>query len=105
MRIIGTNFMGHDSALFYIDTESKEIFAMSTERVTRIKHDSKDIAPILEKYTFKNVDYVCQGYGNFDAEVRTDLGPERVVGSIQKKAFCDLLQPTYIKDLFPLSLQ
>jgi len=101
MRIIGTNFMGHDSALFYIDTQSKEIFAMSTERVTRIKHDSKDIAPILEKYPFEAIDYVCQGYGNFDAKVRTDLGPERVVGSIQKKAFCDLLQPTYIKDLFP----
>ena len=101
MRIIGTNFMGHDSALFYIDTESKEIFAMSTERVTRIKHDSKDVAPILEKYKFENIDYVCQGYGNFDAKVRSDLGPERVAGLIQKKAFCDLIQPTYIKDLFP----
>ena len=103
MRIIGTNFMGHDSALFYIDTEEKEIFAMSTERVTRIKHDSKDIAPILETYPFENVEYVCQGYGNFDADVRSDLRPERVIGSIQKKAFCDLIQPTYIKDLFPSS--
>ncbi len=101
MRIIGTNFIGHDSALFYIDTVSKEIFAISTERVTRIKHDSKDITPILEKYKFENIDYVCQGYGNFDVEVATDLGPEKVVGAIQKKAFCDLLQPTYIKDLFP----
>ena len=101
MRIIGTNFMGHDSAVFYIDTESKEIFAMSTERVTRIKHDSKDVALILETYPFEDVDYVCQGYGNFEAKVRTDLGPERVAGAIQKKAFCDLIQPTYIKDLFP----
>ena len=101
MRIIGTNFMGHDSALFYIDTESREIFAMSTERVTRIKHDSKDVAPILEKYRFENVEYVCQGYGNFDEKVRSDLRPERVIGSIQKKAYCDLIEPTYIKDLFP----
>jgi carbamoyltransferase len=101
MRIIGTNFMGHDSALFYIDTKAKEIFAMSTERVTRIKHDSKDVGPILEHYPFEDVEYVCQGYGNFDAKVRSDLTPQRVIGTIRKKAFCDLIQPTYIKDLFP----
>ena len=32
MKIIGTNFFTHDSALFYIDTIKKEIFAISTER-------------------------------------------------------------------------
>ncbi len=101
MKIIGTNFMGHDSAVFFIDTKAKEIFAMSTERVTRIKHDSKDPGPILEKYRFEDVDYVCQGYGAFDEKVRTDLGAERVAALIQKKAYCDLLQPKYIKDLFP----
>ena len=101
MRIIGTNFMGHDSAIFFIDTEAKEIFAMSTERVTRIKHDSKDPGPILEVYRWESVDYVCQGYGNFEEKVRTDLGAERVAALIQKKAYCDLLQPKYIKDLYP----
>ncbi len=93
--------MGHDSALFYMDTEKKELFAMSTERVTRIKHDSKDISPILEKYRFENIDFVCQGYGNFDASVRNDLGPEKVAALIQKKAYCDLIKPKYIADLFP----
>ena len=93
--------MGHDSALCYIDTEAKEIFAMSTERVTRIKHDSKDPGPILARYKFEDVDYVCQGYGRFDEKIRTDLGKERVAALIQKKAYCDLLRPRYIKDLFP----
>ena len=101
MRIIGTNFMGHDSSLFFIDTLKKEIFAMSTERVTRIKHDSKDISSILEKYKFDNIDCVCHGYGNFDEPVRTDLGPDKVASLIQKKAYCDLIQPKYIGDLFP----
>ncbi|BDY13571.1 carbamoyltransferase C-terminal domain-containing protein [Hydrogenimonas cancrithermarum] len=101
MRIIGTNFMGHDSALFFIDTQKREIFAMSTERVTRIKHDSKDVSLILEKYRFENVDYVCQGYGNFEEKVRSDLGAEKVAALIQKKAYCDLIQPKYIADLFP----
>ncbi len=93
--------MGHDSALFFIDTKAKEIFAMSTERVTRIKHDSKDVSSILERYRFEDVDYVCQGYGNFDEPVRTDLGPDRIAALIQKKAYCDLIRPRYIKDLFP----
>ena len=101
MRIIGLNFMGHDSALFFIDTRKREIFAMSTERVTRIKHDSKDVSPILEKYRFDNIDFICQGYGNFDAPVRSDLGPEKIAGLIQKKAYCDLIKPKYIADLFP----
>lgn len=92
--------MGHDSALFCIDTEKREIFAMSTERVTRIKHDSKDVAPILQRYDFEGVEFVCQGYGKFDEKVRSGLGPERVAALIQKKAFCDLIRPRYIKDLF-----
>ena len=101
MRIIGTNFMGHDSSVFFIDTEAKEIFAVSTERVTRIKHDSKDPGPVLGEYRFENVDYVCQGYGNFEEKVRSDLGPEKVASTIQKRAFCNLLRPKYIQDLFP----
>ena len=101
MRIIGVNFMGHDSALFFIDTGAKEIFAMSTERVTRIKHDSKDISAILERYRFEDIDYVCQGYGNFEESVRSDLGADRVASLIQKKAYCELIKPKYIKDLFP----
>ena len=56
MVIIGTKYCGHDSALCVLDTKKKSIFAMSTERVTRIKHDNMDITPILGEYKFHNVD-------------------------------------------------
>ena len=62
MRIVGTKYCGHDSALCILDTDKKTIFAISTERVTRIKHDSLDITPILDKYLFHSVDYVSHSY-------------------------------------------
>ena len=79
MKIMGANSFGHDTALFHIDTIKKEIFAMSTERVTRIKHDSMGIGPILEKYSFSDVDYFCHGYGDFDEPVE---GIEGLRGSL-----------------------
>ncbi len=99
MNIIGTLFYGHDSALFHIDTTKKTIFAISTERVTRIKHDDIDIAPILEKYQFPHVDYVCHGYNNFDESTPGDLRLYRILRLHRQKALRRLIKPTYIKDL------
>lgn len=56
MRIVGTKYCGHDSALCLLYTKQKTVFAMSTERVTRIKHDYLDITPILGAYQFDSVD-------------------------------------------------
>ncbi len=39
MIIIGSKFYGHDSAIYQIDTEQKTVFAASTERISRKKHD------------------------------------------------------------------
>lgn len=55
--IFGTKFYGHDSSIFVIDPEKKDIFAIQTERITRFKHDT--IFPIesIKKYlTYKNID-------------------------------------------------
>ena len=46
MKIVGTKYCGHDSAICILNTKKRTIFAMSTERVTRIKHDQIDITPI-----------------------------------------------------------
>ena len=56
MRIVGTKYCGHDSALCLLDTDKKTVFAISTERVTRIKHDYLDITPILDAYQLDIVD-------------------------------------------------
>ena len=99
MKILGTHFYGHDSAIFHIDTEERTIFAMSTERVTRIKHDDVDVSPILQKYDFSKVDHVCHGYNNFDESVPGDLRLYRILRIERQKAWRRLLKPRYIKDL------
>ena len=66
MRVVGTKYCGHDSALCLLDTKQKTVFAMSTERVTRIKHDYIDITPIIEAYDFGSVDYVAHSYSDFE---------------------------------------
>jgi carbamoyltransferase len=50
IKIIGNKFYGHDSALFCMDPKNKIIFSISTERITRIKHDVGTIEPILQNY-------------------------------------------------------
>lgn len=98
MKIIGSKFYGHDSAIFYIDTIKKEIFAISTERVTRIKHDTMDISPVLETYEFTDIDYFIHGYTNFKTGL-DGMSITDVVELEQQKAFRKLFRPKYIKDL------
>ena len=100
MRIVGTKFCGHDSALCLLDTDKKTVFAISTERVTRIKHDSIDITPILETYKFKNVDYVAHSYCDFedkgnDGELREKMTHNKDI----EKALRRIIKPVYAKDL------
>ena len=96
MKIIGTKFYSHDSALFVLDLNEKNIFAISTERVTRIKHDNRDPKPILEKYKsqFKDAKYICHSFCNNSLE---DLRSILIYDFIYKK-----YKPKYIKDLKPL---
>jgi len=100
MKIVGTKYCGHDSALCLLDTEQKTIFAMSTERVTRIKHDFLDITPVLSEYKFDSVDYVAHSYNDFedkghDGELREKMTYNKDI----EKAIRSIVKPTYIKDL------
>ena len=84
MRIMGTKYCGHDSALCVLDTKQKKIFAISTERVTRIKHDSIDITPIINAYDFKSIDFVAHSYSDFedkghDGELREKMTLIRIL--------------------------
>ncbi len=46
---IGVNVFGHDTALFCVDPVGRKIFGMSTERLSRYKHDVLPPLPILER--------------------------------------------------------
>jgi len=100
MKIIGTKYCGHDSALCELDTNQKSIFAMSTERVTRIKHDQLDITPILEKYEFSDVDYVAHSYSDFEDKAQDgELREKMIYNKDIEKALRLIINPCYIKDL------
>ena len=100
MRIMGTKYCGHDSALCVLDTTQKKIFAISTERVTRIKHDSIDITPIINAYDFKNIDFIAHSYSDFedkghDGELREKMTYTKDI----EKALRRIIKPNYITDL------
>ena len=100
MRIMGTKFCGHDSAICILDIKKKKIFAISTERVTRIKHDSIDITPIIEAYDFENIDYVSHSYSDFedkghDGELREKMTFNKEI----EKALRSIIKPKFAADL------
>jgi len=69
MKILGTKFFGQDSAVFYIDTDKKQLFAINSDRVSRIKKDNYDISPALDQYTkhyFQNIDELSYSFANYD---------------------------------------
>ena len=100
MKIIGTKYCGHDSAICLIDTTNETIFAISTERVTRIKHDSMDITPILDEYNFDEIDYVSHSYNDFRDEGKDgELREKMTFNKDIEKAIRLIIKPQYIKDL------
>ena len=48
--IIGCKAIGHDSALFIVMPEKKEVFGLSTERLTRYKHDKISPSIVLQRF-------------------------------------------------------
>ena len=101
MRILGTKFWGHDSAFYYLDSDEKEIFALSTERVTRIKHDRIDITVALKEFPELRPDTVIHSYGDFsdnnqDEENRKD----GVISLLKEKIARDFIKPRYGSDLY-----
>lgn len=47
---LGVNFENHDTAVFFMNPELQSVFAISTERVTRFKHDKIFPLSAIEKY-------------------------------------------------------
>jgi len=103
MKILGTKFYQHDSAVCLLDFDRHEIFAMSTERVTRIKHDYFDISPILDAYPeiFKDVSHVCYAFTDSDKrnDPYADLGKSNILEAKYYRAYRELTKPRYLSDL------
>jgi len=50
--VIGANLFNHDSAIFCVDVERQRAFGMSTERVTRFKHDTLFPMPVVRELLY-----------------------------------------------------
>src|SRR6476469_7469253 len=90
MRILGMNCFGHDSAVFLIDTTARNVFAISTERVTRIKHDAGDIAPILDAYDLRPFDHAAHAYARLDRSLPMSPGTELRLQRAYRRIFARL---------------
>lgn len=100
MKIVGTKYCGHDSAICLLDTKDKTIFAMSTERVTRIKHDQIDVTPILESYPIDKVDYVAHSYSDFEDKAQDgELSKKMTYTKDIEKALRLIIKPKFAKDM------
>lgn len=47
---LGINFENHDTAVFFMNPSDKDVFAISTERITRFKHEKVFPLPAIEKF-------------------------------------------------------
>lgn len=97
MRFLGVKFLGHDSAVAIIDSAAREIFAISTERVTRIKHDWIDVSCVIETLKLDGFDYCCHSFSNFN-EI-SDTAGWTVYENEKNLALRKIINPKYIKDL------
>ena len=68
MKIIGSKFWGPDSAICMLDFKNKKIFALNSDRVTRIKKDNFDISPIIEDFhnILQGPDIIAGPFNSFD---------------------------------------
>ena len=101
MKVLGINLGGHNHAAFIIDTDRKEIFAISLERVNRIKHDNNDLSLIVQEYAkeFEGIDYICLGGGGSGKSAYTINVGKYYIDTLKKRALVyKTLKPNYKKD-------
>ena len=70
MKILGTKFYGHDSSICILDTDKKTIFALTTERYTRSKHDSAPITLMEDYLRGQSFDHMSHSFSSFDEKDR-----------------------------------
>ncbi len=101
MIFCGTKVCGHDSAVCVLDTERRTIFAMSTERVSRIKHDTHHVGLILKAYPeISEISVVSHCYSDFKNKSHDNEATARMVFTkLAEEQYRKLLKPRYIKDL------
>lgn len=105
MKVIGTKYSGVDSAISYIDSNSKQFYALQADRVSRIKKDNFDIDLTL-KYSLKKkllpiqVDKVAIPFSDFTgSDAILDMQCPTYFWLKKEKIKRKIVKPKYFKDL------
>lgn len=98
---IGAKFNSHDTAAYIINPETQDVFAMSTERITRYKHDYLYPVEVIKKYIERhNLDpYAIQNVYvglPFEGNCRSKISPHFNQKEVLLRQNFDL---KYIKDV------
>jgi carbamoyltransferase len=116
VKILGTKCWGQESAIFYLDTTNRTIFAVNSDRISRIKKDNYDISPILNMYSkqFSELEVIAIPFKNYngrDALLETKgtsyfwLNYQRLRrGILKPKYYSDLTKKLDILSTFKLLL-
>jgi len=98
MKILGINSIGNDHAIFLLDTERRDIFAISLERITRIKHDKSGVELIFSEYCDKlqDVDLVCFA-SEGDGET-INVGKSLIFSLKNRMHIYKKFKPQYVKE-------
>ena len=105
MKIVGTKYEGLESGICYFDHDKEELFALQSDRVSRIKKDNLDIDQLLnyikkKKIIQDNIDIVSIPFSNFN-------GDDAILGMQcptyfwlkKEKIKRSVIKPKYYKDL------
>ena len=68
MKVLGSKFIGQENAVFLIDSDKKEIFAINGDRISRIKKDNYDVSPALIAFgqeKLQKIDILSYPFNNF----------------------------------------
>ena len=102
MKILGCKFWGEDSALCMLDFKKKKIFALVSDRSSRIKKDNFDIRSTLKEFEnlLKDTDVFASPFNTFDGH---DTCLENKGTSYfwleYNKIIRSIIKPKYISDL------
>jgi len=96
---LGINFESHDTAVYVMDPQKQDVFAISAERISRFKHDTIFPLKALEKYlTYSGIDVnqvdriICGNSKMSQKSMRIWLNHYE-----REMFFRDLFQEKYIK--------
>jgi carbamoyltransferase len=100
MRIVGTKYYGHDAAVCVLDFSRKEIFAISLERLTRIKHDETSVERLFNRLQINSAHILAHSFSAFsEADTCNETKANGIWSCKREELRRAIFKPRYVSDL------